>query len=463
MNRLLTILSIVVLLGLFTGCDKYLDLQPSQNIDEKIALTSDENVKLVLQGAYSQFALPGIYGGNLLRNAELLGGNGEIKWVGTYIDPRQLFNKTMLSTNSEVEVQWRDSYEVINTVNNILSALPVVKTADRGRVEGEALFLRSLMYFDLVRFFADQYNFGAANTQLGVPLILTPTGAIGPDNYVTRNTVDEVYSRVLTDLILAASELPEDNGVYASSGAANALLARVYLQKGDYANARSAAHRVISSGNYKLLNSYEGDLATQGPLEGSYVGVFNEDINTTEDIFATQITSQDRFSSMTEFFSVPQYGGRDGDIEILDGHLNLYQVGDTRFDLFFNGNGSIETGKWNNQYGVINLFRLAEMYLIRAECNIRLGLPYVGPSPLLDYNAIHTRAGLDAAGSVTLDDILMERRLELAFEGFKIHDLRRLHQNVGSLPYNDPKLLFPIPARELEANPKLKTQQNPGY
>ena len=95
MNKLLSIISIVALLGLFTGCDKYLDLEPSQSVSENIALTSDENVQVVLQGAYSQFALPGIYGGNLLRNAELLGGNGEIKWVGTYIDPRQLFNKTM--------------------------------------------------------------------------------------------------------------------------------------------------------------------------------------------------------------------------------------------------------------------------------------------------------------------------------------------------------------------------------
>ncbi len=449
MNRLLTILSIVVLLGLFTGCDKYLDLQPSQNIDEKIALTSDENVKLVLQGAYSQFALPGIYGGNILRNAELLGGNGEIKWVGTYIDPRQLFNKTILTSNSEVAVQWDDSYKVINITNNILASLDVVKAADKGTVEGGALFLRSLMYFDLIRFFADQYNFGTTNTQLGVPLILTPTGVIGESNMVTRNTVDEVYTKVIADLTLAASELPDDNGVYASSGAANALLARVYLQKGDYANARVAAHTVISSDMYTLKTTY--------------AAVFNNDNNSSEDIFATQITPQDRFSSMTEFFSVPEYGGRDGDIEILDGHLNLYQVGDQRFDLFFNGNGSIECGKWNNQYGVINLIRLAEMYLIRAECNSRLGLPYVGPAPLVDYNIIHTRAGLPAAGSVTLNDILMERRLELAFEGFKIHDLRRLHQNVGTLPFNDPKLLFPIPARELEANPKLKTQQNPGY
>lgn len=448
MNKLLSIILIVALLGLFTGCDKYLDLNPSQSVNEKIALTTDENVKGVLQGAYSQFALSGIYGGNLLRNSELLGGNGEIRWVGTYIDPRQVFSKTMLTTNSEVEVQWRDSYEVINTVNNILTALDVVNAADRDKVEGEALFLRSLMYFDLVRFFADQYKFGVANDQYGVPLVLTPTKLPIESNFVERNTVDEVYNQVIADLLTATSILPEDNDVYASSGAANALLARVYLQKGDYANARDAANTVISSDFYSL--------------KSTYAAVFNNDNNSSEDIFATQITSQDLFSSMTEFFSVPEFGGRDGDIEILDGHLNLYPAGDKRLDLFFNGNGSIECGKWNNKYGVVNLIRLAEMYLIRAECNIRLATN-IGATPLDDYNIIHTRAGLDPVGSVTLDDILFERRLELAFEGFKIHDVRRLHQNFGTFTYNDPRLLFPIPARELEANPNLKPQQNPGY
>ena len=191
--------------------------------------------------------------------------------------------------------------------------------------------------------------------------------------------------------------------------------------------------------------------------------MFNQDNNTNEDIFATQITPQDRFSSMTEFFSIPEYGGRDGDIDILDGHLDLYPAGDKRKDLFFMGNGAMRTGKWNNQYGCINLFRLAEMYLIRAEGNIRLGTPYVGDSPLNDYNVIHTRAGLVAAGSVTLDDIILERRLELAFEGHRIHDIKRLKQSVATWAWNDPKLVFPIPARELEANPTLKTQQNPGY
>ena len=138
---------------------------------------------------------------------------------------------------------------------------------------------------------------------------------------------------------------------------------------------------------------------------------------------------------MTTFFSIPEYGGRDGDIEILSGHLDLYDPADLRLALFFEGAGAMRTGKWNNQFGNIGLMRMAEMYLIRAECNQRLGTE-VGATPLDDYNAIHTRAGLSAASSVTLDDILLERRLELAHEGFKIHDIKRLKLNVGAYAYD---------------------------
>jgi starch-binding outer membrane protein, SusD/RagB family len=448
MKKLYSIISVFALLVFITGCDKLLDLEPAQSISENVALDSDENVKNVLLGAYALFDEPGIYGGNLLRNCELLAGDGEIQWVGTYIDPRQVFNKDMLTTNSEVYVHWRDAYAVINTSNNILSAINVVNEDDQDWVAGEALFLRGLMYFDLVRFFGEQYQPGTQNTQLGVPIVLIPTNSITDDSFVSRATVEEVYTQVIADLTEAASKLPLDNDVYASRGAANALLARVYLQKGDFASARDAANTVIASGQYSLLPDY--------------ADVFNQDDNTSEDIFATQITPQNRFSSMTEFFSIREYGGRDGDIEILNGHLNLYPAGDARRDLFFLGNGAIRTGKWNNQYGVINLIRLAEMYLIRAEGNIRLGTT-LGATPLSDYNTILTRANLTPAGSVTLNNILMERRLELAFEGHRIHDQRRLKENVGARPWNDPELLFPIPARELEANPGLKTQQNPGY
>jgi starch-binding outer membrane protein, SusD/RagB family len=448
MKKIYSIIFILSLFILITGCDKLLDLEPSQSLDEKVALDSDENVKNVLLGAYSKFDEQGIYGGYILRNCELLGGNGELQWVGTYIDPRQIFNKTMLTTNSEVYLQWRDAYVVINTVNNILSAINVVKAEDRDRVQGESLFLRGLMYFDLVRFFGKQYQTGIQNTQPGVPLVLTPTTVINQSSYVSRATVEQVYAQVITDLTTAAGKLPPENDVYATKGAANALLARVYLQKGDYEKARDAASTVISSNVYALLTDYED--------------VFNRDNNTFEDIFATQITPQNLPSAMTEFFSTKQYGGRDGDIEILNGHLNLYPAGDTRSDLFYYDNNAWRTGKWNNQYGVINLIRLAEMYLIRAECNQRLNTT-VGATPLSDYNRIRTRAGLTASSSVNINQILYERRLELAFEGHRIHDQRRLKENVGSLAWDDNRLLYPIPQREMESNPGLKGQQNPGY
>jgi len=220
----------------------------------------------------------------------------------------------------------------------------------------------------------------------------------------------------------------------------------VYLQKGDFAKARDAANTVIESGEYILKTDY--------------ASVFNADVAGSEDIFAIEFTSQDAAASTTEFWSIPQFGGRDGDIEILPGHLALYDADDERLALFFEGAAAIRSGKWNNQFGVVNLFRLAEMYLIRAETNQRLGTS-IGATPLSDYNTIHTRAGLAAKNNISLVDIISEKRLELAHEGHKIHEHKRLKLDVGDLPYNDPKLIFPIPARELESNPSLT--QNDGY
>ena len=430
-----------------TACQDQLELQPSQSVSEDLALNSDKNVKAVLIGAYDQLGVDDVFGGNTLRNSELLGGDGELRWVGTFNGPREIFNKGITTGNDDVAEVWLESYETINITNNVLSALEIVNEDDRATVQGEALFIRSLLYFELVRFYAKPYEAGQANTQPGVPLVLTPTRGISDENKIARSTVDEVYNQIIGDLSKAESDLPEDNEWRASAGAAAALLARVYLQKGDYAAARDAANRVIESGNYSLLANYKD--------------VFGRDENSSEDIFAIQITTQDGVNSMTTFFSIQGFGGRDGDIEILPGHLNLYNAADKRLALFFEANGDVTySGKWNNQFGNISLIRLAEMYLIRAEANFRLGTT-VGATPLADYNKVHTRAGLPAATSITLAEILLERRRELAQEGFKIHDVKRLKQNVGNFTYDANKLVFPIPSREIEANPNLT--QNAGY
>jgi hypothetical protein len=428
------------------GCNKYLDIDPAQNISENTALTTDANVKSVLRGAYAQMRNSAVYGGRILRNAELLASDGEILWVGTFGGPRQIANKQMFAENEDVRAQWLRCYEVINVANNVLSALDVVNEADRDRVRGEALFIRALMHFELVRFFGKQYQAGQNNTQLGVPIVTTPTRGINESSYVARNTVEEVYAQVIADLQAAAAVLSPKNGLFAGSDAARAILARVYLQKGDYAGALAEANTVLNNSNYSLQNTY--------------VEVFNNDTPSNEDVFAIEFTNQDGLNAMTEFWSIPAFGGRDGDIEILPDHLALYESDDQRLFLFFEGAGATRSGKWNNQFGCIPVIRYAELFLIRAECNIRLSSE-VGVPPVEDFNRTYTRARLTPKTSVTLEDVLLERRRELAHEGHRIHDIRRLKENFGTWNYNDDKLVFPIPAIEIVANPNLR--QNPGY
>ena len=437
----------LLLFGL-VACDKKLELEPAQNISDELALSTDANVKSVLLGTYDALALDGMFGGYTLRDAELVGADGELRWVGTFEAPGDIFTHAMIAGNLDAENMWVDAYNTINICNNVLDALDVVNAEDRDQVQGEALWVRAMCYFQLVRFYGKSYEAGGNNTQLGVPIVVRPTKGIDETSFVSRATVEECYTQILGDLAQAKSLLPDENGARAGKYTAAALMARVYLQMGRYAEARDNANEVIGSGLFSLLPDY--------------AQLWNNEDNTSEDIYAVQISNQDfTEATMTVFFSVPAYGGRDGDIEIEQKHLDLYDPTDQRLAQFFEANGGVfYCGKWRDQYKNQPVLRLAEMYLIRAECNARLGAS-VGAPVDDDYNAIHTRAGLPPKSGVTLDDILYERRLELAFEGHRIHDVKRLKGSVDGLAYDDKKLLFPIPAREMEVNKNL--EQNPGY
>lgn len=436
-------------LGIFiASCSDQLDLEPAQSITEEVALGSDATVKAVLIGAYDQLSDGDLYGGNALRDADLLGGTGEILFVGTFNSPDEIARKQITVGNADAEARWIESYEAINLANNVLSALEVVDAEDRAQVEGEARFVRAYAYFDLVRYYALPYEEGQTNDQPGVPIVLTPTRVISEANDVTRATVEEVYSQVISDLNTAVDLLPATNGVFAGAMTSTALLARVYLQMARYADALEAANTVIESGFYSLAPTYEAAF-----MNGS---------NSTEDIFAIQVTTQDGVNNLTTFYSVPEFGGRDGDIEVLGNHLVLYEDDDARQELFFERGGVTYTGKFNDQFANVTLIRLAEMYLIRAEANERLGTE-VGAAPAEDINRLRNRVGLDDLDEdeVDLDFILEERRRELAFEGFRIHDIKRLRGSVGNFTYDANELVFPIPAREIVANPNI--EQNPGY
>ncbi|MEP0710401.1 MAG: RagB/SusD family nutrient uptake outer membrane protein, partial [Algoriphagus sp.] len=350
---------------------------------------------------------------------------------------------------------WSAAYRAINVSNNILASLEVVNAEDRSQVEGEALFIRGSMFFELVKFYALPYSAGNIQSNLGVPLVLTPTRQINEESFVPRNTVAEVYAQIISDLEKAEAQLPAVNGFLARNYVAAAQLSRVYLQMQDYVKARDAANRAITlaTANGKMLTS-------------NYLDAFNTDGDSIEDLFSIQVNTQDSDNDMFLYYSLPEFGARDGDVAILTPHFTFYEAGDDRLNQFYEGAGEERTAKWRDQFKNVKVIRLAEMYLTRAEANFRLGTSE-GATPLADLNRIRQRAKLPAATTVSLASILAERKVELAHEGQFLHDVKRNQGSIkdnasnATFSYTDGKLIFPIPQREMDANPNLI--QNSAY
>ncbi|ODM54262.1 RagB/SusD family nutrient uptake outer membrane protein [Elizabethkingia meningoseptica] len=432
----------------FTSCDKELEINPEQSISTEQAVSTPENINYILIGAYATSGKGDLFGGDIQIYADLLGDPGYVSWYGTYPDLRSIYNKNIVSDNAYVRDSWGTAYKVIYQTNLILDNLNVITNAsDKKRVEGEAKFLRALNYFELVRYFGKTYEAGQNNTQPGVPLVLTSKINFNGNLSIARNTVEEIYSQIIKDLTDAVTNLPSKNSFYADIYSAKALLARVYLQKGDYKNARDTANDVLTNSGRTLMSDYKD--------------VFNGSRNTAEDLFVFQVTSQSGTNDLVTFYADEASGGRGGDIALKDDFIALFETDDVRGTFnYTNSDDDILTSKYTNQYGNISAIRLAEMYLIRAESNLREGTT-TGATPVDDVNEIRKRAKASVLNSVTLEDILTERVRELAFEGFLLHDIKRTKGNVGSMSWNDNKLVFPIPLREMQANPKLV--QNPGY
>jgi hypothetical protein len=443
-------LKIVFLLPflLLWGCTDKLDLTPAGEISEDIALNTPAKIQAALIGAYDNMSIEQLYGGRLIIGTELLGADDEIFWQGTFSDPGEMYEKRITTVNATVTDIWIEAYFTINVLNNVLASLEVVKDEDdKARIEGEALFLRSYIYFDLTRLYGKPYSTGSSATNLGVPLVLTPTKGVSDADYKARNTVEECYAQIIADLVKAETITPVTNSFFVTKGAVNALLSRVYLSKGDYTAASAAATKVISSGEYSL--------------PANLADVFAKETNTAEDIFAIQIRTTDpnNDNDVADFFASPTKGGR-GDIPVLAAHLELFEAGDKRRSFFYEEDNDRWTSKWTNLFGNVNLIRYAEVILNRAESNFRLGNT---EAAVTDINLLRSRANasLYNSSTLTLEEILLERRRELAFEGHRLHDFKRTKKSIGDLPYDDKNLVLPIPQREMNVNNKLV--QNEGY
>ena len=436
-----------------------MDVEPKQSIDAATALQNDQDVNSLVIGGYSRMGSPNLYGTNLLLIPDLLGSEDVCRWRGTFSSPKSIANKSMDRNNADADLTWETAYDAINIANTAIGALGVVNNADlKKQLEGEALFMRAAMHFELVRLFALPWGATADNSHLGVVIKLMPTKSEADAGIsYPRNSVKEVYAQIIIDLNNAVNLLPEENSKRVNKYTALAFLSRVYLQQQNYAGARDAANKVIESGLFAL--------------NASVNAVFtNKD--TKESIWEIQQNEQNNAGTanngMATFYaSLPGIGR--ADVRIYDDFVaDYYPTDDLRqTQWYYEGTGAragfTYCAKWTSFSQNIPVVRLAEMYLTRAEGNLVMGTT-VGDTPGADMAMVKNtlRTNSTAPANPTLTEVRDERFIELAFEGQRIHDLRRLRLPTGSYPWNSPKLVMPIPQREVDATKGILVQ-NPGY
>lgn len=445
----------LILISIF-ACNKKLNVNPQNSLTPS-EITTENDVIGLLFGGYSTLQNANAFGEKYNTISELLVSDNDVFWAGTFADYEDVFRKNQVASNLTIYQMWANSYHTINIANTVLTKLDLVSEEQRPVIEGEAKFMRGLVYFYLVNLFAQPYSAGNVANEPGVPLILQPVEGYDPKrDKLPRASVEAVYTQVLADLQEAAEKLPEESENFrASKFAALAALSRVYLSQGDFANAADAANQVIESGQFELASSFDK--------------AFNNTANSTEDIFAIQQTSQSNSGTsnygITTFYASYPVGR--GEIQVTEDHLAKYDDNDARGQFFeqgesISGDQGMLTDKWRDLYKAIPVFRLAEMYLTRAEANLKSGQAQVGDqTPLEDVNLIRERAGVDPLASVDDAQVVNERFLELAFEGERFLTVKRLHLTVDGHAFDDPKLVLPIPQREIDLGNSLP--QNETY
>ena len=438
------ILSLVAIAAVVAACDSALQTDPTASIDAGSALGNKRGITLALNGVYRSTLSGSLWGRDEGVYPDLYADN--LDFTGTFQTDREVSLRAVTPTNTDVRDIWTQAYIGISRANSVIDALPGVSDMtdpEKATARGEALFVRGLMYSVLVRWFG------------GVPVVIQHSEGVGPESNVSRNTVQEVYTQIEKDLNEAATLLPNArNNGRATQGAANALLARVYLDQLKNTEARDKATLVINNTLYKLNTAYGDNFRTK---------------NSIESIFEVQSTINST-NSLAFWYFPSTLGGRFG-FSPSASLNNAFEANDARKAITI---GTLSNGtRYGNKYTRINtqddnipVLRLAEMYLIRAEANARLNAP--AATVLADVNAVRTRAGLPALDpavvstqAALLDAILQERRVEFAMEDQRFFDLRRYGRAVSVLGINADKQLFPIPQADRDVNPNLA--QNPGY
>lgn len=468
------------------SCSDFLEQEPGTKTSIDELLQNKQGVITALSGLYTEIEA-NVRGERFAAYADLQGGN--IKFTptasgtnkGQIAPPANLelvYSFEDLALTSNFKTFYDGSYDIINQANLILEytpSLPDATTEEKNQIMAEAMTIRAYAHFLLAIVYSQDYSYSADASHLG---IIYNTKSIKEGLvYPAREAATSTYNLIINDLKTAIGNyntLVLSGPVYSyfNINSAKALLARVYLHKNDWENAYTTANDVIVNSGAKLT------------AKDNYVAQWIEtDLPISEILLEFSIPRDSEGvagASMSSYFgytSSTSYNKYVASNDLVD----LYEDTDIRKQLFLrqplqtlvNGLSTAVnynfTKKFQNNAGYV-AFRLSEMYLIRAEAALETNREAIA---MADVNTIRDRANSSLlTNTINLkENILLERRKELCFEGHLFFDLKRNHKNISrndgcistncSLIYPSLKFVLPIPTFNTNLNPNLK--QNDSY
>jgi hypothetical protein len=501
-KRIFTIITLVVFVA--SSC-KNLNVNPSDSISTGTIVTTSDGLTNALNGAYALFKDHIEFNGLVDQNNMYLRqfyhlsdfASDDIVCGQVTTDPLYYsFSLGHSPSQGNTRYYWYLSYKIITGVNTVIDAVEKSGKTDAttNQLLGECYFLRAFCHFNLVRLFGKPYS-----VDPNAPGIILRTNLTDPAKKA-RSTVKEVYDSVIADAEKAATLMTQPRGVqYASQEAAWSLLARVNVYKEDNAKAIEYANKVINSGKFTLAT------------KTTYPTLFANATTSSETIFCIAFTAVDDYGKFGSIASMIYSDGNSGwGEEYASSSLRAAMAPhpeDVRWSYIVplsNGAGGVQKkngievyyiSKFSFQGGLPNLsspimFRLSEMYLIRAEAEAKTGAT---AAALDDVDMIRKNRGLEGslynkvlpAGKTALDVVLDEKRIEMAFEGHRTYDVFRNKRTLNkaywgyhlaglketdvdlsktpagypnlTVPYTNPRTIYYIPIDEVLSNP-LATQ-----
>lgn len=460
---------------LFGSCDSLLDTE-SKTLLSQEQIQTEKGCEAMLIGAYDLLQSAYLYGRDLINIPEVLADNSTLSPTATRYKG-QADNRI----GSHVDI-WVDSYQIIALLNEVISyAEELPETSKAKAVLGEALALRGFTYFNLARVYGREPGHLVDNFQLCVPLLLKPFyyngGQLGEDVYPARATVTETWAQIENDMTRGFELMKgnETNSTHRMSAlSCMALLSRVYLYEGKWQECIDAANYVTANAKQKVFDGTDYKELFKTQSESLFYVFFTE----SEGLGSSSLQSTNGMlpSEIDEEGYDLAKGVGDGDLVMSDELVSLYQPEDIRFQSLrkakINGIKAWWTTKYGGYLGVFGLdnvpvIRISEVVLNRAEAEAELNHT---DAALADVNEIRTKRGLTettATGTDLLNEVLLQRRLELCQEGHRFFDLKRRGQNITKpagrteVAYEDFRVVGRISDTQMDANKNLVN--NPGY